>query len=96
MHNTEIAENFSLPYGARGKYLCISFSNQNMIIGADKNGKSPDGETYIQCAETDDMKALLSKKQDEISPCKKAHLRALCEYNQLHLISRTGKLLVYI
>ncbi|XP_071100193.1 myotrophin-like [Haliotis cracherodii] len=29
--------------------------------GANKNGKSPDGRPYLDCAETDDMKSLLSK-----------------------------------
>ncbi|KAH3882347.1 myotrophin-like [Dreissena polymorpha] len=29
--------------------------------GADRNATSPDGESFIECAQTDDMKALLSK-----------------------------------
>ncbi|XP_053384923.1 myotrophin-like [Mercenaria mercenaria] len=29
--------------------------------GANKDGEAPDGQKYIECAETDDMKALLKK-----------------------------------
>lgn len=30
--------------------------------GASKTGKSPDGRTYIECADSDDMKQLLSQE----------------------------------